>query len=264
MTRQSFRSSMKKAIKATLEKTAVGRSALNRYLVFRTSQAAKQSTVDLQAQLEQSERGLESVGQWWNRCHSENEEFGYWLTGSSGSQVWTSLNVEDRIGPGTTVLNIGVGQGHCTRGLVELGCRVHALDISPVALKRISDCVIAVWLPSQLHDLHSDTFDLAISHLVAQHMSDADLNQQIREVVRSLKADGVFAMQFAFCLSGNDKDIEETPGALKAGSIRRSLETVKSMITNAGGRLVWSTKIAEFPEHNAGWYAVNIQRQVES
>ena len=66
---------MKKAIKATLEKTAVGRSALNRYLVFRTSQAAKQSTVDLQAQLEQTP-GEQKAGVQWliNRLETYRQQ----------------------------------------------------------------------------------------------------------------------------------------------------------------------------------------------
>jgi ubiquinone/menaquinone biosynthesis C-methylase UbiE len=235
--------------------------AISRYRVFREKTAAKRLAVETRRQLSQSEKEIESVGQWWDKCHSENERYRFWLTGSDASQVWSNLKVEDRIETGKSVLNIGVGQGHCTRALSERGCRVQALDISPVALARVSDCVAATWLPSQLKELPTGVFDLAISHLVAQHMSDSDLSQQIREVVRSLNADGVFALQFAFALNGNDNETEEKPANIKDGSMRRSLETVRTMATDAGGRLVWAEKIAAFPEYDSGWYAVHIQKQ---
>lgn len=276
MNQQRPLSRVKSFIKATLQKNSIGRIAVSKVQTLRAELEAKRSAprlrgqlhqsekeleVRLRSQLQQSEKEAESVQQWWDKCHSNAGDFDFWLSGSSGNDVWSSLKIEDRIRPGQKLLNIGVGKGHCTRALAERGCQVHALDISPVALAAISNCVVATWLPSQLTQIPSDTFNLAISHLVSQHMSDANLSQQLSEVVRSLDADGVFAMQFAFRLSGNEEEIEETAENIKNGSVCRSLEGMQTMVASAGGRIVWSEKIATFPESNAGWYGIHIKKK---
>lgn len=249
-------------LKATVQRSSIGQRAVLKFQGFKEKRAAKSLAKALQRQLQQSEKEIEPVDQWWDKCHSNQADFGFWLTGSAGVNVWSSLQIEDLIGPGQVILNIGVGQGHCTRELSARGCQVHALDISPVALSRISDCVVAGWLPSQLSELPSDTFDVAISHLVAQHMSDPDLEQQIREVVRGLKPKGVFALQFAFLMNGGEAEIEQTPEVIKSGGICRSLERIRTMVEGAGGQIVWSEKIGTFAEYGSGWYGVHIQRKL--
>ncbi|MGZ5435807.1 MAG: class I SAM-dependent methyltransferase [Pyrinomonadaceae bacterium] len=251
-------SKIKNLIKGPILSTSIGRKSVAKVLAHKQKLETKQL---LRSQLEQSEKDAESVAQWWNKCHSTDRNFSFWLTGSRGPEVWSSLKIEDRIGPNQTVLNIGVGEGHCTRGLSERGCQVHALDISPMALAKISNCVVKTWLPSQLEEIPSDTFDLAISHLVTQHMSDTLLDQQLREVVRSLNAGGVFAMQFAYRLSGNEEEIEQSEASSKNGGICRSLETMRSLVAGAGGRIVWSEKIGTFPEFDSGWHAIHIQKE---
>jgi len=73
------------------------------------------------------------------------------------------------------VLNIGVGQGHCTRALAGRGCEVSALDISRHALDKVASVIRAGYLASALHELPESAFDLAISFLVTQHVDDAAL-----------------------------------------------------------------------------------------
>jgi hypothetical protein len=58
----------------------------------------------------------ETLSQFWDRAHQA--EHPYWLSGSAGSDIWRRLAVTDLVRNGATVLNIGVGLGHCTRALV--------------------------------------------------------------------------------------------------------------------------------------------------
>src|SRR6185436_575611 len=127
----------------------------------------------------------------------------FWLTGSRAEGVWYPLAIQSRLRRGTVVLNIGVGLGHCTRALVRRGCIVHALDIAPAALAKVERIVAKTWLADNLSALPPKTFDVAISHLVAQHMSDEQLSAQLNAVVASLKPDGVFALQFGTALDAS-------------------------------------------------------------
>jgi len=248
------------SLAVALQKTSAGRKALLKYQEFKQNREARRVSKNLADRVRQSESRHESVREWWDECHSASGDLAFYLTGSSGPDVWSSLKLEKRIAPGQVVLNIGVGHGFCTRALSELGCKVHALDISPVALAKISDSVEATWLPSQLKEIPSDTFDLAISHLVAQHMSDADLSEQIREVVRALKPSGVFGVQFAFSLNGAEARTRETDLELKVGGNCRSLEQMQTLVERAGGSVIWSNEIGRFPEFGSGWYGIHIAR----
>jgi cyclopropane fatty-acyl-phospholipid synthase-like methyltransferase len=185
-----------------------------------------QATLDLR----QSEANAESVADWWNRAHKEASQL--WLTGSLPEQVWSRLGVESLLRPGATVLNIGVGLGLDTRALVERGCETHVYDISSSALQRVSD-VATGWLAGTA--LPEATFDVALSHLVAQHMSDADLAQQFRYVIAALKPMGVFAIQFAYRADAPEATDGDGPLPQKAGGVLRSPERMRGMIEEAGG-----------------------------
>lgn len=203
----------------------------------------------------------ETLMQWWDGCHS-GDEIRY-LTGSRGEDVWRSLNIIDKIVSDMVVLNIGVGLGDCTRSLVNRKAIVHALDISEVALNRVQEIVTGIWMPHQLASLPSDVFDLAISHLVTQHMKKEDLLEQMREVIRSLKPQGIFAMQFSYSLS-KDYSNDESVEILKEGRACHSLAEMHLLVCEAGGRLVWANNLGVFPDWNMGWYGVHIIKNNDS
>jgi dTDP-4-amino-4,6-dideoxygalactose transaminase len=148
--------------------------------------------------------------------------------------------------------------------LAQRGCVVHALDICEAALNRVRNIVVKTWLPEQLADLPANTFDLAISNLVTQHMNDEDLVEQLCAVTRSLKPDGIFAMQFGYSLSGKYGFYTAIPTMLKSGGQFRSLLRVDSLVEKNHGRIVWANKIGAFPEHNCGWYGIHIVKSDES
>ena len=185
----------------------------------------------LQDDLARSDVSGESAADWWARAHQRQHTF--WLSGSEGPEVWNRLGVTDRLNAGATVLNVGVGLGICTRQLSQRGCKVSVLDISREALDAVGDVAVG-YLASDIEALPSGVFDVALSHLVAQHMSDQDLEVQVRHVVRALKPNGVFAVQYAL---GEDGLVTEQASEryLKAGAIRRSVAGFNALVGRAGG-----------------------------
>ena len=198
---------------------------------------------------------------WWD-CHHEGKgDYEQWLTGSAGPEVWRNLNIDKLIKPNKVVLKIGVGLGYCTRELARRKCVVHALDISPVALRRVEPFTAKTWLPSSLPDIPENLFDLAISHLVTQHMADKDLVEQISGVLKSLKPSGIFAMQFAFAYNRSQNDLTSPSAELiKTGGVGRSLGGMARLVDQAGGLIVWASRFSMFPDQGAGWYAIHIVR----
>lgn len=203
-----------------------------------------------------------SIDEFWEQNHKGNlKGHRFWLTGSAGPYVWNNLQVRSLIKPGRVVLNIGVGEGHCTRDLVERKCTVHVLDISPAALNKVRDIVAGCWLPDTFEDMPASHFDLAFSHLVAQHMSNRDLSRQISAVLRALKPTGIFAMQFACSQNPGYNSPDEAPMELiKSGGVVRSLAGLSTMVEAAGGVVLWANRIGIFPTYGSGWYAVHIAR----
>lgn len=202
-----------------------------------------------------------SVVNWWDHHHSGKGNYGLWLTGSTGTDVWHSLKIDDYIYPQQTILNIGVGLGSCTRSLAEIGCVVHVLDISQGALEKVKSVVKACWLPETFCDVPENTFDLAISNLVSQHMRDDDLVCQIEGVISSLKPDGIFAMQFAFAWDSELNDLSNPEDTLvKGGGVCRTLGRMVQLVQSAGGTVVWAERIGMYPNYRSGWYALHIVR----
>lgn len=202
-----------------------------------------------------------TIQNWWDHHHQLKGNYRFWLTGSRGPKVWNYLNISRFIRPHEVVLNIGVGLGYCTRRLADKKCVVHALDISPQALARVEAFTARTWLPAHIPDLPESTFDLAISNLVTQHMADKDLLQQISGVTRSLKTDGIFAMQFAFARDPAKNDLAEPAEELiKCGGVCRSLAGMARLVSQAGGDIIWANRIGLFPQYDSGWYAIHIVR----
>jgi len=207
--------------------------------------------------VDESRKDISSINDWWEANHKEEEPF--LLSGTSGKDVWRVLDIQHIINANKKILNIGVGLGHCTRELNRIGAKIHALDISSIALKRVENYVEHAWFPSQLPDLPKNYYDLAISHLVAQHMSDADLLYQIEYVVKSLKPGGFFAIQIAFPKQ-KDYQLIESFDTQKWGGVLRSLKHIHDLVEKAGGKTVWVDKIGDFPDFEVGWYGLHIVR----
>lgn len=202
--------------------------------------------------------------QWWDNCHHKDadERHQWMLTGSFGPEVWKRLNIETLLKPGAKVLNIGVGKGLCTKALVDLGCKVSALDISTHALDKVQTICERTYLHSQLPEMPKNYFDVAISHLVTQHISNAALLEQLRGVIAALTPQGIFGMQFLYYLGDKrfwlaDDSVKEQNG----GGVGRSLGMMEQLVYQAGGELIQATHLGTYPHYNVGWYSIQITKR---
>ena len=57
------------------------------------------------------------------------------------------------------------------------------------------------------------------------------------------------------------KQLNESLENVKVGGVCRSLEEMKELVEEAGGMIVWTKKIGEFPEHGSGWYGIHIAKK---
>ena len=216
---------------------------------------------DLAGELRDSETRQQSVEDWWEHQHRRGAKF--WLSGSRSNRVWKLLGIRDRITPGRKVLNIGVGLGVCTKALVKKGCQVEVLDISIAALERVASITHRQWLPDQLAQLPANHFDLAISFLVAQHMSHEGLRDQLMHVIRSLTPEGVFALQISFPLEEATTTGVDSPADQKSGSVVRTASFMEGMIRAVGGRIESCEEIGCFPEYGSGWRAYHLRKRTD-
>lgn len=209
---------------------------------------------DLTDDINRSEAHADSMQEWWESAHRRDHE--YWLSGTPGREIWERLGVRDRLNTGISVLNIGIGLGRCTRDLVDLGCAVSVLDVTPVALERVAD-VAKGW--TNAAELPVSHFDLALSHLVAQHMPDFDFQDQIRYVLRALRPDGLFAFQYATGVDGQCSP--QFRNYAKSGAIRRRPQDIVNVVSLCGGRVVNQFQRETHPCGTVWWVAHVVHAQ---
>ena len=200
-----------------------------------------------------------TLRKFWEDCHIGNNEYAVLVSDGNGSNLWRSLNIFNRILKRTKVLEIGVGQGSDIRKINEAGSNVYALDISQQAIDKVKDIIKGSWLAENIDTLPSNFFDVVISHLVTQHMSNEDFKKQLKAVLRSLNSKGVFALQFADRIDGiPDKEYNESVYFQKTGSVCRNFKMMERLIDEAGGKIIWSDGPINFPKNNSRWFYLNI------
>ena len=201
-----------------------------------------------------------TVEEWWDHCHKTAGSF--YVSGYGGPSLWSSLNISDRIVSGTSVLEIGVGDGMDVRELHARGLKVHVLDITPAALQKVEAVSEAQWLESQIEHLPKDRFDVAISHLVTQHISNETLLRQTRCVLRSLRPRGIYAMQFADRIKGTtDESYREDLETQRVGGVCRSLRMMEQAVNRGGGKIVWVSQAQNFLDYGTRWFSIHIRRK---
>jgi SAM-dependent methyltransferase len=182
------------------------------------------------------------------------------LTGTQPSVELGQLRAAELAKPGARVLNIGLGLGHTTNALIERGCRVSVHDISAVALERFAGRVEAAFLPEDLDRLPDRYFDLALSHLVMQHMNDETLVHQMQHVVRSLGVGGRFAFQFAtgweHAAMGRSFRFPSTVN--EALPYCRTLGWMADVVEAAGGTVVFAKMTENFPQYRFAWCVAHV------
>jgi len=173
-----------------------------------------------------------AMHEFWQEQHETGAK--RYLTGSRLSGVLKFHQLSDRLIRGHHVLNIGVGTGACTRDLKRLTGAVSVLDIVESAVTSVADVTECGYTePEALPD---KTFEFALCHLVAQHMTDIDLYGLLKHAIRSLNSVGLLSIQYA--APPGPEVYAEDIGRQKRGLVRRTAEHFERLVTAAGGEVV--------------------------
>lgn len=205
------------------------------------------------------------MADYWQEVHSRGYlgELRAALTGAHLADHVDALQVQDRVTKDSKILCIGVGLGGWVWELAGLGCDISALDIAPSALDRVKQFA-KTFLPTD--KLPINTFDLALSHWVTPHMTPIALQEQLNNVIPSLKNTGIFAMQFS--------EPDNWPNGVDPRSSRKTDEQklraarsvfkrtdIADMVNKAGGKILCIAKEYKVSTHFINIVMVHITRK---
>jgi len=154
---------------------------------------------------------MELSKQLWEKYHSENSIMN--LGNYDLFSIRDYMEISELLTTGKTVLYVGVGTGTALKQLHELGCIIHSLDIAENARSK-AEPYSRFWLESEFENMPDDSFDVIIHHLVAQHLSNHQLERHVSNAIRCLKPTGILAMQYAYNID-DKKSPEELAVALQ-------------------------------------------------
>lgn len=176
-----------------------------------------------------------SISDFWQEAHKVNSH--YWLSGTPPLEVLKRLEIDHKqLARDSIVLDIGVGEGLMALFLNENQIEFDALDISQASLQKVENVARKTFLVAS--SLPNETYKLVMSHLVAQHMSDNELEIQIRNILRSLRKDGVCKMQFSSPFLKTQHLFNDNLENQSKGTVIRSEEHIRNLIENSGGKNV--------------------------
>jgi len=199
---------------------------------------------------------MESMTEFWDVVHANKME--RYQVNTRYGKVMNTLAVKKMLKPGIKVLEIGVGNGDVAIKLKQLGCDVSAVDISKVALDRLASILTRGYLNTEWDQLPNDTFDLITCHLVCQYITNTELAAMLRNCIRSLKRDGIMALQF----SESDllKKFSEAVDDQKDGDVHRGPGYMARAVYYAGGKVVLRKEAGNFPHQNSCWWVFHVQK----
>lgn len=127
----------------------------------------------------------------WNNAHSE-----HWLREHSTKQTSFAEEVNDKIAPGSTLLELGCGEGNDSIYFAQQGHVVAATDFSEVAVNENQKHLVhdnlhfAVQDISQLLAFDDASFDVVYARLSLHYFTDAVTKSVFNEIARILKPGG--------------------------------------------------------------------------
>lgn len=212
---------------------------------------------------------MSEIQNFWNDVHTRRDCIS--LTGSDGPTELGVLRIEPDSLLGKTILAIGVGVCDPIKFYQQNGGNVYALDISPIALENVKPYTLGQFLPED--ELPENTFDYVFSNNVCIHMSHEDFEIQLQKVIKSLKADGIYALQFSHI---DDKLQAEGDGNwaldlyeqddLKAqtwGAVFRSPGRLLQLVEKHGGKMAYLSPPGNHSYiNNIFGYATHITRAI--
>ena len=200
----------------------------------------------------------------WNGAHQAQHEGA--LSGSNPTGVLCHHGICHEIHRGRVILDIGVGLGYMARLLSAAGCTVDCLDIADAAEATVRGYARKFYRADRIGQLPTNEYDIAISMIVAQHMCERNLLEQIRYVFRALKPGGFYSLHLAGATEGplNNLSGEIPPGM--DGAMCRTPEYALAMIDGAlGGRPDYRAELqdyrVEWPQFKSYWYFLRVHKE---
>lgn len=202
----------------------------------------------------------------WNKVHKAQDRDA--LSASDPAETLRHHGLADYLKSGMTVLDIGVGVGNSVRYYKELGCTVDCLDVADVAAATVAPWARSFYTAKGIHMLPAEEYDLALSHLTAQHMTDADLREQIRYVSSALKRGGVFSLHLAGShIPGEDNLRGPIPDGFDGRMCRSpeyALEMVRDAVSVSYGQhysVSLTDNVIEWPQFKSYWFFLYVRRE---
>ncbi len=179
----------------------------------------------------------------WNKNHL-NEDISV-LSGVKYDETIDFLKIRKFLKKGCKVLEIGVGLGYVTEQLFKNGMIVSAVDLSNIALNKVKKYCENVYNINELSELPSNYFDIIICNNVVQHVPTNLLIDELKQFIRSLKTEGVFAIEFVSSDLSNDTGISPEINDIQAGRLCRTPIYLESIFNNFNSKclLVFDNKI---------------------
>lgn len=199
----------------------------------------------------------DSSKDWWEQQHQQQSGH---LSGNPLRNAVDFLHLRRFLKPGATVLCIGVGTGGWMEEMYRLGIHMYGLDISDISLARVKRQCIQTYNETNMKDLPADTFDLAVSYYVAQHMTNENLEEQFRYVLPSLKPDGILAIQFMAPVQFGEEPKWNQEIGTPPGRVLRSLLQMNELAFRGGGIIDRVVSDSPLPTKDLREMGVHIKR----
>jgi len=189
---------------------------------------------------------MSEIKNFWNDVHTRQDCIS--LTNSDGPTELGVLRIDPASLVAKTILAIGVGTCNPAKFYQQKGGNVYALDISPIALENVKPYTLGQFLPED--ELPENKFDYVFSNNICIHMSHEDFESQLAKIIKSLKAGGIYALQFSHL---DDRLIPIHPDGhwaidlyqqddLKAqtwGAVFRSPGRILQLVEKHGGKMAY-------------------------
>ena len=183
----------------------------------------------------------------WETQHSKNDTT--WLTGTTLAPLLSRHNLTIDVLKNKKILEIGIGLGHCSQEFVHHTDTLYCADISQTALDRVQHLATQTFLTNDI--AHAPAVDLAISHLVFVHCTDAETQRIINDV--NLTDDGFFSFQ----VSGLKNDIitEQVQQRLidNGSHFFRGVDVMKKIIENTNKEIISITDPVYGGDYFGNW-----------
>lgn len=158
------------------------------------------------------------------------------LSGCDYNLTIDVLKMAGKITKGMNVLEVGIGLGYTVRDLHGMGVKVSATDISKKALDTVNEYCEKTYLVEDISELPTNYFDVILCVNVIQHIPTNELINELTEIMRSLKMNGTFAVEFVSSNKFNDNGVNCSFDDAQAGRLCRTPKYLEEIIKKMNGK----------------------------